>query len=215
MAEVQMTKRDAEKLEEIKKNCVPNSNKSKQQQPPVKKELKQIAKGKVKKQSLSKKFADTFISDDAQTVKEHVIFDVVVPAVKDIISDIVTSSVDIILFGESGGRSRKGRGRYTSSYQDFYNRSRKRNREEDRKTRNYRSPVTVELDSKEECNEVRDAMMDLIEQYEQATVGDLNEIVGVSGTSTDEDFGWTNLANARVKREHGEWVLELPRPKEL
>ena len=70
-------------------NCKPNSYKSKEAS--KEKKVEKIVKGtvKTKKKSEIRKFADIFISEDVGNVKSYVFNDVLVPAVKNAIVDIM------------------------------------------------------------------------------------------------------------------------------
>ena len=83
-----------------------NSNKSKAEEK-KKNELitenrkEKVVTGKVitKKKSSFRKFTDEFISEDAKNIKSYVFGEVLIPAIKKAISDIVTDGIDIKLYG--------------------------------------------------------------------------------------------------------------------
>ena len=86
-----------------------NSHKSKEGQTETLTERKKVEKvvhGKVRTKPKSgiSKVTDMFISEDAANVKSYIVMDVLVPAVKKAISDIVRDGIDMILYGESRGR---------------------------------------------------------------------------------------------------------------
>ena len=98
-------------------NYKPNSHKYKEeskQLPATTEERPKVEKvvtGKVKtkKKSQVTKFADIFISEDAANVKSYVFMDILVPAIKKAISDIVIDSIDMIFYGGTGhSRKRSG-----------------------------------------------------------------------------------------------------------
>lgn len=71
-----------------------NSHRSKEEQASLeKKRVEKVVHGKVKtkKKSEMSKFKDVFISEDAANVKSYVFMDVLVPAIKKAIGDIVRS----------------------------------------------------------------------------------------------------------------------------
>ena len=90
----------------------PNSHKSKEAQKEgaasSDKKVEKVISGsaKPKKKGEMQKFADVFISEDVGNVKSYILMDVLVPAIKKAISDIVTNGIDMILYGETG-RTRK------------------------------------------------------------------------------------------------------------
>ena len=102
----------------------PNSHRSKEAQakePLVeKKKIEKVVTGTVKtRENKGRKLADVFISEDVSNVKSYVLMDVLVPAIKKAISDIVTNGVDMILYG---GKGSGGSSRSTSkvSYRSYY-----------------------------------------------------------------------------------------------
>jgi len=88
-------------------NYEPNSHKYKEEQKAavqVEKKVGKVIRGsaKPKKKGEMQKFADIFIAEDASNVKSYILMEVLVPAVKKAISDMVTNGIDIILYGETG-----------------------------------------------------------------------------------------------------------------
>ena len=72
------------------------------------------------------------------------------------------------------------------------------------------------LESRAECEDVLDRMRDLVESYDVVTVADLYSLVGISSEHTDGKWGWAhNIADARVARVPGGYLLDLPRPESV
>lgn len=186
-----------------------NSHRSKEtEKQEERQKLEPIAKGKTKKKSEVRKFADTFIAEDITSVKDYIIMEVLLPAAKKAISDIVTNGIDMILYGEtrSKSKSRESRVSYTSYYKD---------RDYDRPARSrgrygYDYDDII-LDTRKEAEEVLDRMDDLIDTYGMVSVADLYDLVGISGNYTDNKYGWTNLRNADVQRVRDGYLLKLPK----
>lgn len=88
----------------------PNSHRSKEERKESipEKHVEKVISGTVKpkKKSEMQKFADVFISEDVNNVKSYIVMDVLVPAIKKAISDIVTNGIDMILYGEAGKSKR-------------------------------------------------------------------------------------------------------------
>ena len=70
----------------------------------TKKDIQPIAKAKTKKKN---KLVDTFISEDAQNIKSYILMDVLVPAIKKAISDIVTDGISMLLYGDTSHGSKR------------------------------------------------------------------------------------------------------------
>ena len=66
------------------------------------------------------------------------------------------------------------------------------------------------LETRWEAEEVLSHMIDLIENYGVASVADLYELVGITGSFTDNKYGWTNLSSATVSRVRDGYLINLP-----
>lgn len=192
----------------------PNSHKSKETSTAVftdDKKVKKVVTGKVrtKKKSEMSKFKDVFIAEDAQNVKSYIFMDVLVPAVKKAISDIVRDGIDMILYGDTKRSSRSSNSSYVS-YRDYSNRD--RDRRDDRRT--VRSGFDFEdiiFETRGDAEEVRSLMDELLDQYQVVSVADLYDLAGMSSPYTANKYGWTNLRNAEVMRVRDGYILKLPK----
>lgn len=188
-----------------------NSHRSKEEQTEVKK-VEKVVKGsvKTKKRSSGNKFKDVFISEDTSSVKEYILMDILLPQLKTVISDIVTSSVNMMLYGEAG-RSNNRRSSSKVSYTKYYDdRDRGYEREYRRVKRGY-DFEDIFLETRMEAEEVLNRMEDLIDNYGIVSVADLYDLVGLTGNYTDNKYGWTNLRNARIERARDGYYLNLPK----
>lgn len=201
----------------LKRDFPSNSHKTKTKEEPKKKVVKKVTKGKVvrKKKSLGKKFAETFLgADDVESVAQYVIYDVVVPAVKNMFADTVSNSVEMLLFGKTrGSRTRRDKGKSYVSYGSYYDRERSRgsNRTLSNSSRNRHDFDDIILEDRGEAEEVLSFLVDLIDEYGMASVGDLYDLVDISKSYTDNKYGWDNLSMARIEPVRGGYVIRLPR----
>ena len=189
-----------------------NSHKSKEQaeeKTPIPK-VEKVIIGEIKKpkNNFFKKLVSIFISDDIEDVKSHVIFNIVIPAIKHAISD----AVDAALLGEDGRKKPT-----TKSYTNYSGRYISDDRDRDRREReryNVRDAYEVEdiiLDNYGDADLVLDALNDRIEQYGMATVADLYDALGVTAKHTDYNYGWNSLRTAKIVRIRNGYMLDLPR----
>ena len=200
----------------------PNSHKAKAEENSLaEKKVEKVISGtaKVRKKTGARKVADVFISEDAANVKSYIVMDVIVPAIKDVLSNVVKDSIDMILFG---GTTRRGSGSSRKTNAEYVSYNRFSDRRDDRRY-DSRSTIAsrynfddITLDSKAEADEVLERMDELLDTYGMVTVADLCDLVGISCEYTDNKYGWTNLRNAKVVRLRGnEYMLDLPRVTSL
>lgn len=184
-----------------------NSHRSKEIEREEKK-VERVVNGKVKSKKKNK-FADTFISEDAASVKEYIIFDVLIPAAKNAISDMVTTGIQMMLYGEVRGTG-KSKGSKVS-YSKYYDDRRDRDYDRRSRTRSGYDYDEIILESRAEAEEVLNSMDDLLDRYGLVSVADLYDLVGITGNYTDNKYGWTNLRHASVQRLRDGYLLKLPR----
>lgn len=191
-----------------------NSHKSREaKREPERKRVEKVVSGNVKsrKKNEIRKLADVFISEDVENVKSYILLDVLVPAVKKAVSDIVTNGIDMILYGDSG-RGKKNSPASRVSYRSYYNRDR------DRQSARIRSGYAYEdviLDSRGEAEEVLVRMDELMDTYGIVSVSDFYELVGISSNYTDNKYGWTDIRSAKTIRVKDGYMIKLPRAMPL
>lgn len=177
------------------------------------KRVQKVVTGNVKtRENKGRKITDIFISEDAANVKSYIFMDVLVPAIKKAISDIVTDGIDMILYGGSGGGRKKSSSGNKVSYRSYYD-----DRRDDHKGYSYRDRNRfdyddIEFDYRGDAEAVRSEMMDCIERYGLVTVADMYDMAGQTAPYTSSKFGWTSIRTAEVKRVRGgKYIIELPR----
>ncbi|MCI8992248.1 MAG: hypothetical protein HFG80_05895 [Eubacterium sp.] len=190
----------------------PNSRKYKEEQLASEKKVDKVVSGSVKarKKSEIQKFADVFIQEDVQKVKSYILMDVLAPALKKAISDIVTNGIDMILYGETG-RTKKSGTASKVSYRSYYDRQDERRDYGSIRTRTGYDYDDIVLDNRGEAEEVLSRMDELISTYGLVSVADFYDLVGVTGNYTDNKYGWTNIRSASVVRVRDGYMIKLPR----
>lgn len=195
-------------------NYKPNSNRFKEEQKNKEYEKrveKPVVTGRVtKKQNTLRKLSGEFISEDARNVKSYVFGEVLIPAIKKAISDIVTDGIDIILYGES----KRGNRRSTAdkvSYRNYYDRDNAGSARGGSSVGSRYSYDDIVLNTRGEAEDVLDRMFELMDSYGLVRVADLYDLVGITGSFTDNKYGWTNLKDACVIRARDGYMIKLPR----
>jgi hypothetical protein len=196
-----------------------NSEKSRKSAPDGK-NISPVVSGSAvrRKRSLRKQFKETFVAGDARTAIQYVIFDVLLPAAKDMVVEAGSQGIEKLIYGES---RRRGVTRPPSgptghiSYNRYSMGSRQTGpqRAISRQARTRHNFDEIVLDERHEAEEVIDRLFDLVSRYESASVADLYELVGLAAVHTDNKWGWTDLHGAGVTRVRGGYLLDLPEPE--
>ena len=192
----------------------PNSHKFKEDQKgsvPEKK-VEKVITGTVKskKKSEIQKFTDVFISEDVNNVKSYILLEVLVPAIKKAISDIVTNGIDMILYGGTG-KTKSNSTASKISYRSYYDGGNIRRDYSTTRTKTGYNYDDIILDNRGEAEEVLSRMDELISTYSLVSVADLYDLVGVTGNYTDNKYGWTDIRSASVIRVRDGYMLKLPK----
>lgn len=201
--------------------------------------LEQVTTGKVivKKAGLGKRFRSIFIGEDGRSVATHVLWDVVIPAAKDLLYDAGQEALGRSLgINVRGARRSSGPINYngigsTLASRVNYNRPGFMTDPRDRQQQAQTAPkaglpgrnvtlgnVAIDdiiLSTRIEADDVIGRMYNLVERYGRVTVADLFDLVGVTGEYTDENFGWVDLTGARPHRYGQGYRLDLPRPIQI
>lgn len=196
---------------------------------PQEKRVERVTEGEVqrRKKPLGRRFAETFMGGDARSVGGYVMFDVLIPALRDTVVDTFTTGIERMFYGDRTPSSTRrgyrssGPGGYvaynryapTRPYRPGEPRDEPRNIS--RRARASHDFDEIILSSRVEANEVLERLFDLIDRYEAATVEDLYEMVGINSDYTDKKWGWTEIRGANVSRTRSGYLLNLPKPVPL
>lgn len=173
---------------------------------------------KVKKKSSFGKFLTSIFNSDVEYIKDYIFLDVIVPAIKKGLYDVITNGADMFLYGGRGSSSKTQNS--NSSYMQYYEKHKKIGQT------NYQSSARIlsgyDFDTfsfvrRPVAFDILDEMNKVIGEYGNIAVSTYYEIVKKKAKVdprrtrfTDEDYGWTDLKEAEVVRDRDGFVLELP-----
>lgn len=195
-----------------------------------KKEIKPIVDSKVlkRKKTLGEKFKNSFISDESKDVKSYIIKDVIVPYLKNMFSEIIRGSTEMILYGgetpnvlDMHRRSTTGRQGYyanRTSYNTAYNNT-VRNSNAGRVTTQVK-PNGFGLDeivftNKRDAQKVAEYMLTYLEQYDVFSLAEFFELCGMDSEWTHTKYGWSAPLEISIVQIKDGWMLDLPLPVSL
>lgn len=175
-----------------------------------------------RKKTLGRKFREQFAGDDAQTVGQYLLFDVVLPATKNLIFDMLTEGAKRMLFGGSrpmaGGMAsvignRTNYSAYSAGRQNtIIAPGSPASKEMTPQQRAMHDFSGVILESRGEAEEIIEVLSNLIDQYTTATVNDFYACIGQTPEFTAVKYGWKSMAQAEVRHTREGYLLQLPRP---
>ena len=197
----------------------PNSHKYKEEQknkPSEEKRVQKVVKTPVKtKKNEVRKLADIFISEDVSSVKNYIFMDVLVPAIKKAIYDIVTNGIDMFLYGGTGKGKSSSSGSKVS-YRNYYEQKNGSGSSNYRGSENANARKGFEyddiiFDNRGEAEAVKQQLQATIGRYGVVTIADLYDMVDLTPPYTSQKYGWMDVSNTEVARVRDGYVLKLPR----
>ena len=200
----------------------PSNSETSKKAHPKDKNIERVTSGgaKRRRKSLRKQFSETFVKGDAKSALHYVIFDVFIPAARDMIIESFQQGIEKLILGDSRRRGSRTPQAGPTGYVS-YNRYSMANgppgaqRALSREARARHNFDEIVLDQRTEAEEVIDRLFDVVNRYDSATVADLYELVGLSSNHTDHKWGWTDLTGAGVSRIRGGYLLDLPEPEPI
>lgn len=180
--------------------------------------VKKVVKGNVKlrKKSDLSRMKDTFISEDMVNVRDYILMDVLVPAIKDLISDVVTNGIQMILYPEGGTQGVSRKPRTVGSRTNYRAYSERPSRVyhgsyEERRSRIGYNYDDVVVDTYQEARTILDTMSSIIDKFDFVSVADMYELAGVTGRVSDNNYGWSTIRNADIVRVREGYLIKLPK----
>ena len=191
--------------------------------PPREKLEKAVLHGKViqKKPNVFKRAARSMVADDVQNVGDFVLTDIFVPALRNLLYDVIVGGAGRTIFGSAQAR-RPGMNpgvfgtaqNLKTAYHNVTN-----------------APPTGPVQTKQnaarfnfdelsltdhsEALFIIETLRMRVGEYGTASVADLYDLLGVTGAFTDQNWGWRDLSQAGIRQNRSGFLLDLPHPIQL
>lgn len=188
------------------------------------KEKKVVATGTVKEKTFKQKVRDAFISDEVHDIKSYVVFDVIIPAIKQTFRNLFVNSLDMALFGkvQQGPKTDQRGGSTYIAYDRLYQQG-NGGYGQSPKPQKAGAPLRInELDrvifhDKTDAIDVLSYMLENIEEYHVTSVADFVQAANLTVSPIHHNFGFYDLSGASVEQlpdGSGYWI-RLPKPVKI
>lgn len=183
---------------------LPSNNKT----TPNREELSPIVRGRTHKRGSG-------LAGEIQNIGNSLFAEIIVPAIEAGVLDFLTSGISMLFNKGAGKPSQHSR---RTSYNSMYTRKTKARRGS--QYRRYSEPEDqifedVFFDNREDARLVLGKMIERTAEYGAATVGDLNNLVGLNSNATYERYGWVDLQGTRVHYTSEGYLIGFPEPEYL
>lgn len=200
--------------------------------PPPEKNIQPVVTGEViiRKKGLFKKTKEAWALADFGSAVHFVIYDIIIPNLKNVIVDSVAQGTNRVLWREEAGRRRyfnTPHGSQYTSYNAVSSRGGYRELPPAGPPGQRRAPAptsgprgaTVTGDvffvQREDAERVLFQMHELISTYGVASVSDLMELCNRDWNFVDTKWGWVFLGDARIAQLREGYLLDLPQPEPI
>lgn len=205
MGEVQIVDRGPNSYRSKEGNQVPHTQNEERLQPVIKGEAK------LRKKSAFRKFKDAMITEDAQTIKHYILTNVLVPAVK----TLITNSVNAVLYPNGGGPTYGGAQNVVRTSGIAYNKiasptaSAQIGYVDKTATLDFGIPTYTSF---EDADYVLAKMKEIIAESGSVSFLQLYDLSKIPEIPFNCDrFGWRDLRFAKIEQYGGQWTLRLPK----
>lgn len=192
-------------------SSVEPKNKEKKEQP----ERSKIIKGsvKAKKEGPIRSLFRIFFSGDPKEVFKNVFTEIFVPDILDAISNATKGGIDGMIYGDMAKRPTGDREYYSSIS------SKQRGRRTvtlEQKDEKHPKLVDLAYKNKSDAENVLFQLKCDIDEYDEVSVAAVYDYSGLVPYSTDSNFGWYDLSEARIYRTpYGDYIIKYPRPTRI
>lgn len=199
----------------------PSNSQASKTAPAEEKDIKRVTSDEPirRRKPLRKRFSETFVAGDAKSAFNYVMFDVLIPAAKDMVAEAGAQGIEKLIFGDHRKRGSSPPNAGPTGYVSYNRYSMgKQNgpqRALSRQARARHDFDEIILPSRPEAEKVIDSLFEVVSRYGVASIADLYELVGLSSTHVDNKWGWEDLRGAGITRVRGGFLLDLPEPESL
>lgn len=211
---------------EVKDNMkVDSEDNEENTQPKEKKELKKVVSTQPKKmkRSLISRLAVGILGPEGlPSIGSYVNEEIVKPAIKNIIVDAVTSGINRLIYGDNQPRTGGGRSVHSShrsgytprtNYASRYPNAQPEPRDRLVSPRSSRYGVDeYVIEERFDAAHVLTSLTEQADMYDNVSVADYYDLIGVPTQFTDNSYGWTHesIIQASILPVRGGYVIKFP-----
>lgn len=197
--------------------------------PPAREKLDAVVKkGTVtqKKPNVFKRTARSMVADDVQNVGDFVVTDILVPALRNLLYDVIVGGAGRTIFGTAQARRpgmSPGLFGTAQNLKTAYHTASNPNASNappapagmSKQAQARFDFSEISLSDHSEAFTIVEMLKMRVSEFGTASVADLYDLLGHTGAFTDQNWGWTDLSAAGVRQQRTGFVLDLPHPVPL
>lgn len=178
---------------------------------------------KVKKSLVGRLVTGVLGPEGLPGIGQYVSEEIIVPAIKNIIVDAVTSGINMVMYGDSKGttpRNYGGAPRYTgygASHRPTVNYTSRYTSQQPEpsqmSTRGVRQGVEEYIiENREDAAHVLTTLTEQADMYGSVSIADYYDLIGIPSNYTDNNYGWIleTIAHSSIRPVRGGHVIKFP-----
>lgn len=179
---------------------------------------------KVKKGLASRLVTGVLGPEGLPGIGQYVSEEIIVPAIKNIIVDAVTSGINMVMYGDSskGGQPRGGPrnvpyNNYGGAHRPTVNYTSRYTSEQPRPsdrlvTRSRHGIEEYVIEQREDAAHVLTTLTENADMYGTVSIADYYDLIGVPSEYTDNNYGWTleTISHTNMRPVRGGFVIKFP-----
>lgn len=178
--------------------------------------IEKVVSGKVRVKRQRKgnleKAAEIFTGQDLNSVKEHLIKNVLFPNIQKLLYDTITNGADTIIYGGKG-KNKRSDGTRVPYWRSYDSESGSNNEKPTYSGRGIYNFENLLFEKKQDAEAVLDSMQEIIDQFGVVSVADLYDLADVTiDNTTASNYGWKSIASAKSVATPDGWILSLSKP---
>lgn len=193
----------------VVENYPSNSHKSRDEKEQKKREPVVTSGVKKQEKSAVEKAKNEVFATDARDVKDYILHKVVGPKIRRLVVEVGNTALGMLILGDDWSPSRSSGGTRI-----HYNDISKRRDDDDYTPRTRRSTYDYEdliFETERDAQRVLEEMCDILDAVGYVTIGDMYDAAKQPTLSTDYNYGWRDLRNAKVRPVEDGYIISLDR----
>ena len=176
---------------------------------------------KVKRNLGSRLVHGILVPEGLPGIGSYVSEEIIVPAIKNIIVDAVTSGINMVMYGESKGQGPRHYGR--TPYNSYGSSPRPTTNYTSRYTSTQPEPSTVRprsvrqgveeyiIENREDAAHVLTTLTEQADMYGSVSVADYYDLIGIHSDYTDNNYGWLldTIVHSTIRPVRGGFIIKF------
>ena len=150
------------------------------------------------------------LANDLRNISSYLFSDVLLPILKDGITQVFTNGLEMMLYGDEAPRRSRVQSYGRAPRRDYARQA--PSRRTYRSTREHLEPEAIYYASISDAKLVLGEMQSIVAEHGVCTVGDMYTLSGVKASPIQHSYGWDDLSGARTVYDINGYYIDIDLP---